>query len=94
MELNYHARTVCCTVAQSMVTEHVGVRFNTPETADEITAVLLISVFFNCGLNLAKVNIDIKAALQYLQHLFTMNTVTTIPLYTEKQNSVHQDWTR
>ena len=37
VELNYHAGTACCTVAQSVVTEHVGVRFYDPEIADAIS---------------------------------------------------------
>ena len=44
MELNYHAGTACRTVAQSVVTEHAGVRFYGSEIADAITAVLLISI--------------------------------------------------
>ena len=44
MELNYHAGTACWTVAQSVVTEHVGVRFYGSEIVDAITAVLLISI--------------------------------------------------
>lgn len=66
MELNYHAGTACRTVAQSVVTEHIGVRFHDPGIADAITAVLLVSVCLDSGLNLAKVNMDIQATLQYL----------------------------
>jgi len=79
MELNYHA---CCTVSHSVVAEHVGVRFHDPETADAIT--LLISVCLDSDLNLAKVDMDIEATLQYLQHFFAMPTITTIPLFTEQ----------
>ena len=57
VELNYHAGTACRTVAQSVVTEHVGVRFYDPEIADAITAVFLISVCLDRGLNLATVKL-------------------------------------
>lgn len=83
MELNYHAGTACRTVAQSVVTEHVGVRFYGFEIADAITAVLLISICMDGGLNLAKVNLDTQATLQYLQHFLSMTTVTTLRVCTE-----------
>ena len=66
MELNYHSETACCTIAQSVVTEHVGVRLYGSEIAAAITAVLLTSVCMYGRLNLAKVNLDTQATLQYL----------------------------
>ena len=84
VELNYHAGTACRTVAQSVVTEHVGVRFYDPEIADAITAVFLISVCLDRGLNLAKVNLDTQATLQYLQHFLSMTTANnTLHVSTE-----------
>ena len=83
MELNYHAGTACWTVAQSVVTEHVGVRFYGSEIADAITAVLFISICMDGGLNLPKVNLDtqtINIAISptllfddYYQHLAHMH---------------------
>ena len=61
LELNYHAGTACRTVAQSVVTKHVGVKFYDPEIADAIMAVFLISLCLDRGLNLAKVNINTQA---------------------------------
>ena len=69
MELNYHAGTACCTIVQSVFTEHVEVKFNNPETADATTAVLLISVCFDTGLLF---NINIQAKLQYLKRFFLL----------------------
>ena len=83
MELNYHAGTACRTVAQSVVTELFGVRFYDSEIADAITAVLLISVCMDGGLNLAKVNLDTQTTLQYLQHFHSMTTVTTLHICNE-----------
>lgn len=67
MELNYHARTACHTVAQSVVIEHVGVRFYGTEIADAVIAVLLISICMDGGLNLAEVKLNTLATLQYIQ---------------------------
>ena len=44
IKLNYHAGTPCFTVAQSVVTEHIRVRFYFSEIADAVTNVLLISM--------------------------------------------------
>ena len=85
MELNYHAGTACRTVAQSVVTEHVGVRFYGSEIADAITAVLLISICMDGGMNLAKVNLDTQATLQYLQHFHSMTAITTLHICTESK---------
>jgi len=84
MELNYHAGTACRSVAQLVVTEHIGVRFHSAETADAITAALVISVCLNSGVNLSKVDMNIQTALQYLKQFFAMTTVTTIPMCTEQ----------
>lgn len=84
MELNYHAGTACRTIAQSVVTKHIGVRFYSSEIADAITAVLLISICMDGGLNLAKVNLDTQVTLEYLQHFLSMTTtVTTLHVCTE-----------
>ena len=53
------------------------------EIADAVTAVLLISICMDGGLNLAKVNLDTQATLQYLQHFLSMTTVTTLHVCTE-----------
>ena len=58
-------------------------RFYGSEIADAITAVLLISIYIDGGLNVAKVNLDVQMTLQYLQHFLSMTTVTTLHVCTE-----------
>jgi len=94
MELNYHAGTACRTLAQLVLTVHTGVQYFDHKSTDVITAVLLIAVCMNERLDLAKVDLDIQAASQYLHNFVSLKNddITTLKL-SIKAEEFHQSKT-
>jgi len=65
-ELNYHAGTATCSLAQCMITIHTGVQYVDDHEADVVTAILLIISCLIPTQDLSKICIDHETASKLL----------------------------